>query len=67
MFARRESALLVWITALIALMITVMPLPKILSVLWPNMLVLVVLYWSTMMPGAGGILIGFLGGLCLDV
>ncbi|HYP80806.1 MAG TPA: rod shape-determining protein MreD [Steroidobacteraceae bacterium] len=64
---RRESVLLVWITALIALMFTVMPLPKILSVVWPNLLVLVVLYWSTMTPGAGGILIGFLGGLCLDV
>lgn len=65
--APHESALLTWITALIGLMLTVMPLPQFLSVLWPNMLVLAILYWSTMTPRAGGILIGFLGGLCLDV
>ena len=34
---------------------------------WPHFLVLVVLYWSTMAPRAGGILLGFLAGLCLDV
>jgi rod shape-determining protein MreD len=68
MFAgARESRLLVYVTAVIALMLTVMPLPRLLSVLWPNLLVLVVMYWSTMTPRAGGILIGFLGGLSLDV
>jgi len=63
----RDSPLLVYVTALIALMLTVMPLPQVLSAFWPNLLVLVVLYWSVMMPQAGGILIGFLGGLCIDV
>jgi rod shape-determining protein MreD len=65
--APRESPLLVWMTALIALMLTILPLPRMVSAVWPNLLVLVVLYWSTMTPRAGGILIGFLGGLCLDV
>ena len=46
--APRESRLLVYVTALVALM-------------------LVILYWSTMTPRAGGIFIGFLGGLILDV
>jgi rod shape-determining protein MreD len=63
----RESRLLVYVTALIALMLTVLPLPQALSILWPYFLVLVVLYWSTMAPRAGGIFIGFLAGLCLDV
>jgi len=63
----RDSPLLVYVTALIALMLTVMPLPQVLSAFWPNLLVLVVLYWSVMMPQTGGILIGFLGGLCIDV
>jgi rod shape-determining protein MreD len=63
----RESGWMVYITGLIALMLTVMPLPQLLSVLWPNLLVLTVLYWSTMTPRAGGILIGFLAGLSLDV
>jgi rod shape-determining protein MreD len=63
----RESRLLVYITTLLALMLTILPLPQLLSVIWPQWLVIVVLYWSTMTPRAGGILIGFLGGLCLDV
>jgi rod shape-determining protein MreD len=65
--AVRESRLLVYITALIALMLTVLPLPQLLSVVWPNLLILTVLYWSTMTPRAGGMLIGFLAGLALDV
>jgi rod shape-determining protein MreD len=68
MFAgSRESALLVYVTALIALMLSVLPLPQLLSIVWPNLLVLVVLYWSTMTPAAGGMLIGFLAGLTLDL
>ncbi len=63
----RESPLLVYITALIALMLTLMPLPRALAMVWPNLLVLVILYWSLMMPRAGGILVGFLGGLAIDV
>lgn len=63
----RESSLLVYITALIALMLTVLPLPQLLSIFWPQFLVLTILYWSTMTPRAGGILVAFLGGLALDV
>jgi rod shape-determining protein MreD len=65
--AHRESPLLVYITALIALVLTMLPLPQLLSVIWPNLLVLTVLYWSTMTPMAGGMLLGFLAGLTLDV
>jgi rod shape-determining protein MreD len=63
----RESGLLVYITALIALMLTLIPLPQLISVVWPNLLVVVILYWSTMAPRAGGMLLGFLGGIALDV
>jgi rod shape-determining protein MreD len=48
-------------------MLTMLPLPRFLDLVWPNLLVLVILYWSLMTPRAGGILIGFLGGLTLDV
>jgi len=65
--AHRESPLLVYVTALIALVLTMLPLPQLLSVVWPNLLVLTVLYWSTMTPAAGGMLVGFLAGLALDV
>jgi rod shape-determining protein MreD len=67
MFARRESPLLVWITVLIAVVLTLLPLPQWLSIFWPNLVLLTVLYWSTMTPAVGGVLIGFASGLALDV
>lgn len=63
----RESPWLVWISVLIALVLTLLPLPQWLSVAWPNFALLAVLYWSTMSPTAGGMLIGFAAGLTLDV
>lgn len=63
----RESAMTVYLTTLVALVLLVLPLPQTLSILRPNVLVLVVIYWSTMTPRAGGMLIGFLAGLALDV
>lgn len=65
--ARESSAVLVYVTTLIALVITLLPLPQLVSVVWPNLLVLTVLYWSTMTPSTGGMLLGFLAGLSLDV
>ncbi|MEO8313885.1 MAG: rod shape-determining protein MreD [Pseudomonadota bacterium] len=63
----RESTLLVYVTALLALTVSLLPLPQLLAIFWPQLLVLVVLYWSTMTPGAGGMLLGFLAGLTLDL
>jgi rod shape-determining protein MreD len=63
----RENFLAIVITALLGLMLTVVPLPHWLAIVRPSFLVLVVLYWSTMAPFAGGIALGFFGGLCLDV
>jgi rod shape-determining protein MreD len=65
--AARDSRVTVYVTAVIALMLGILPLPQWLSLLWPHFLVLVVLYWSTMAPRAGGILLAFLTGICLDV
>jgi rod shape-determining protein MreD len=63
----RESPLLVYVTTLIALVLTLLPVPQLVTMLWPNLLVLTVLYWSTMAPLAGGMLLGFAAGLTLDV
>jgi rod shape-determining protein MreD len=63
----RSPVLLAWLSSLLALMLQALPLPQLLSILWPQFFVLVVLYWSTMAPQAGGILLAFLGGLALDV
>ena len=63
----RHPRLTVLATALIALILTVIPLPTWLAILWPAFLVLTVLYWSTMIPRAGGLLLGFGSGLALDL
>lgn len=63
----RNPRLLVWLSSLVALMLQSLPLPQLLSLFWPQFLVLTILYWSTMTPRTGGILIAFLGGLALDV
>jgi rod shape-determining protein MreD len=55
------------LTAFAALVLTVLPLPVWLDVLRPGFLVLTVLYWSINAPRAGGITLGFLCGLALDV
>ncbi|MBV8147015.1 MAG: rod shape-determining protein MreD [Gammaproteobacteria bacterium] len=55
------------LAALVALILTVLPLPRWLDVLRPAFLVLTVLYWSVNAPRAGGLAIGFFAGLMLDV
>jgi rod shape-determining protein MreD len=55
------------LTALVALTITVLPLPPWLDVLRPPFLVLTVLYWSVNAPRTGGVAFGFFAGLLLDV
>ena len=57
--------MLLW--ALLALVLTVVPLPPWLDVLRPAFLVLAVLYWSINAPRTGGIALGFFAGLMLDV
>jgi rod shape-determining protein MreD len=56
-----------FLTALIALILTVLPLPTYLAIVRPMFLVLTVLYWSIASPRAGGIALGFFSGLLLDV
>jgi rod shape-determining protein MreD len=55
------------LTAFTALFFTILPLPPWADVLRPPFLVLAVLYWSIAAPRAGGIALGFLAGLSLDV
>jgi rod shape-determining protein MreD len=48
------------------LILSVLPLPNWLNVARPDFLVIVVLYWSIMVPRAGGLTLAFLAGLLLD-
>jgi len=54
-------------TALIALILTVLPLPNWLNLVRPEFLVLTVLYWSIASPRTGGIGLAFFSGIMLDV
>jgi len=55
------------LSALIALILTVLPLPSWLGLVRPPFLVMTVLYWSIAAPRAGGIALGFFAGIMLDV
>lgn len=63
----RHPRLTVLSTAFVGLLLTVVPLPHWLAIMRPQLLVLTVLYWSIMIPRAGGLLLGFGAGLALDV
>jgi rod shape-determining protein MreD len=63
----RESRLMILTTVIIAMVLSVLPLPPWLVIVRPAFLVLVVLYWSSMAPHAFGIFLGWLSGLAIDV
>jgi rod shape-determining protein MreD len=54
------------VSVVIGLILSVLPLPHWLSILRPDFLVIVVLYWAIMVPRAGGLTLAFLAGLALD-
>ena len=63
----RNPGLTICLTAIIALVLTVLPLPTWFAIARPNLLVITVLYWSIMLPRSGGLFLGFISGLALDV
>lgn len=54
-------------TSLVALALQALPLPYWLAIVRPQFVVLVVLFWSVNAPRAGGLTLGLLAGLALDV
>jgi rod shape-determining protein MreD len=57
----------VLLTVVVALVLSVLPLPLWLASVRPAFLVITVLYWSITAPRLGGIGLGFFSGLALDV
>jgi rod shape-determining protein MreD len=57
---------MIFTTSLIALLLTVAPLPTWGAIVRPAFLVLAVLYWSIMIPRVG-LMLAFVGGLAIDV
>jgi rod shape-determining protein MreD len=54
-------------STVVALALQFIPLPSILDDVRPPLLVLTVIYWSVAVPRAGGIALGFVAGLAIDV
>ena len=63
----REPRVWMIFSGFIALFLSVLPLPGWLDVVRPAFLVLAVLYFSITAPRAGGLALGFLAGVALDV
>ena len=63
----REPRGRIFLTLLLALFLSVVPLPVWLDAVRPSFMVLGVLYWSISWPHTGGIGLGWIGGLALDV
>lgn len=62
-----DSRLRMLSSALVALILTALPLPPWADMLRPQFLVLTVLYWSVNSPRTGGIALGFFSGIMLDI
>lgn len=63
----RQARLRATTIVLIAFILQSVPIPAALDVVRPPLLVLAVVFWSLRAPGVGGIGLGFLGGLALDI
>ena len=61
------SSARIWISVIVALTLTVLPLPTYLDIARPSFLVITVLFFSVASPWAGGIGLGWFSGLLLDV
>jgi rod shape-determining protein MreD len=55
------------LSALVALALAVLPVPAVVAAFRPDLLVLVVFYWSIESPRAGGLTLAFMSGLALDI
>jgi len=55
------------LSSIVALIFTALPLPPPYDSFRPQLLVLVVFYWSIATPRAGGLTLGFAAGLALDI
>jgi rod shape-determining protein MreD len=65
--ARHHGGGVIAFTFLVALLLTIMPLPEWLRVLRPDWVGLVLIYWCMAMPERVGVVSGWLSGLVVDL
>lgn len=59
--------LTIFLSLIIAMVLAILPLPRWLSVLWPEWIVVVVLFWAVMAPHRFGVGYAWLVGIFMDV
>jgi rod shape-determining protein MreD len=57
---------LLYASAIVGLLLSVLPLPSVLGWIRPDFLLLIVIWFALMAPRAGGLLFAFVAGLMLD-
>ena len=62
----RNPRLMLLTVALVALVLSAVPLPHILDLLRPDFLLLIVIWFALMLPRAGGLVTAWCAGLALD-
>ena len=64
---RASRHLPIVVSIIIALALTILPLPRVLDVIRPDWVALVIIFWSLSVPRSYGVGIAFLVGIVLDV
>ena len=65
--SKQHGGWVILISFLLALALTIVPLPAMLELFRPEWLAMVLIYWCMAVPGRVGVSIGWLVGLMLDV
>lgn len=58
---------IIFVSLIVALALTILPMPKVLEIFRPEWTALVLLYWIMALPHRIGVNVAWLLGLCLDV
>ncbi|KAF0192343.1 MAG: rod shape-determining protein MreD [Gammaproteobacteria bacterium] len=67
MLVRRNGGWIIVLSFVVALLVTIVPLPGWAGYLWPEWVAIVLVYWCIALPHRVGVFVGFGAGLMLDV
>ncbi|WMS87097.1 rod shape-determining protein MreD [Pleionea litopenaei] len=66
MSTHRHNYWVIWASFAVALLLDILPLPKLLMPYWPEWLPMVMLYWTIALPHRVGIFTAFIAGIFVD-
>ncbi len=65
--ARRPHWIYICVTIFLAILLSILPLPKNIETIWPDWINLVVFYWVLVLPANLGVMFGWIVGLLEDI